>query len=190
MNIGVIIGSTRPSRIGHQLTKWLLSIITVKHSLNLEMIDLAEWDLPLFNEPEIPAKGEQYYSSEKTRQWSRKIASKDGFIFITPQYNWGYPASLKNAVDYLYNEWSGKPAIIVSYANRGGGKAAAQFRQVLEGLKMRPVETMPAICLTKDMYTENGALKEIEDYKKFAAIYDGVINKAIDELQIELSSKR
>ncbi|KAF1803607.1 putative NADPH-dependent FMN reductase [Mucor lusitanicus] len=162
MNIGVIVGSTRPSRIGHQLTKWLLSVITAKDSLNLEIIDLAEWDLPLFNEPEIPAKGEQYYSSEKTRQWSNKIASKDGYIFVTPQYNWGYPASLKNAVDYLYNEWTGKPAIIISYANRGGGKAAAQFRQVLDGLKMRPVQTMPAICLTKDMYTENGKLKEIE----------------------------
>lgn len=186
MDIGVIVGSTRPSRIGHKLTSWLLSTITVKHSLNFEIIDLQEWNLPLFNEPEIPAKGEQYYSSEKTKQWSKKIASKDGFIFVTPQYNWGYPAALKNAIDYLYNEWTGKPAIIVSYANRGGGKAAAQFRQVLDGLKMRTVETMPAICLAKDMYTENGALKEIEEYGGFAVQYSDIINKAVKELELEL----
>ncbi|KAI8638270.1 SPCC4B3.06c protein [Parasitella parasitica] len=189
MNVGVIIASTRPSRIGHKLTNWVLSAITIKHTLNLEIIDLQEWDLPLFNEPEIPAKGEQYYSSEKTRQWSKKIASKDGFVFVTPQYNWSYPAVLKNAVDYLYNEWNDKPVAIVSYANRGGGKAAEHFRQVLHGLKMRPVETMPAICLTKDMYTENGILKEADEYTDFASQYSGIINCAIRELEIELTKK-
>ncbi|CEP10947.1 hypothetical protein [Parasitella parasitica] len=189
MNIGVIIGSSRPSRIGHKLTSWVLSAITAHHTLHFEIIDLQEWDLPLFNEPEIPAKGEQYYSSEKTRQWSQKIASKDGFIFVTPQYNWSYPAVLKNAVDYLYNEWTDKPAIIVSYANRGGEKAAVHFRQVLYGLKMRPVETMPAISLVKDMYTENGVLKEVDEYMDFAAQYSGIIDRAIRELEIKLSKK-
>ncbi|KAI8886892.1 flavoprotein [Backusella circina FSU 941] len=185
MNIGVIIASTRPNRVGGRITDWILSSITTEHALNFEVIDLAAWDLPLFNEPNIPAKGEQYYTNDKTKQWSKKIGSKDGFIFVTPQYNWGYPASLKNAVDYLFNEWTGKPAVIASYANRGGGKAAAQFRQVLEGFRMRPVETMPAINLAKDMYTDDGAIKQ--EFGEFGHLYSEIINKAIKELEQELN---
>jgi NAD(P)H-dependent FMN reductase len=185
MNIGVIIGSTRPGRVGERITEWMLSSITAKHALHFEVIDLAVWDLPLFNEPGIPAKGE--YTSEKTKQWSKKIGSKDGFIFVTPQYNWGYPASLKNAIDYLFNEWTGKPAVIASYANRGGGKAAVQLRQVLEGLRMIPVETMPAIHLVKDMY-EDGVIRR--EFGEFGHLYSDTMNKAIEELQQEFNKKQ
>ncbi|KAI8068948.1 flavoprotein-like protein [Thamnidium elegans] len=182
-NIGVIIGSVRTARIGHVITRWVLQSITVKHNLNLELIDLSEWNLPLLDEPEIPAKG--VYVFEKTKRWSEKISSKDGFIFITPQYNWGYPASLKNAVDYLFKEWNDKPAIIVSYAYRGGGKAASQFRQVVEGLRMKPTETMPAIVLAKDMFNENGKIKD--DYPEFTSLYEEVVNKAVVELEQEFN---
>jgi NAD(P)H-dependent FMN reductase len=183
MNIGVILGSTRPTRVGPVITKWMLQSITVQHSMNFEVIDLAEWDLPMFNEPEMPATG--IYMNDKTKEWSKKIDSKDAFIFVTPQYNWGYPAALKNCVDYLKKEWLNKPAMIASYAHRtGGDKAAAQFRQVLNGLRMRPVETMPAISFTPDMFNEDGKIKE--EYDDFNSRYSDIISKAILELELEL----
>lgn len=86
-----------------------------------------------------------------TRAWSRKVAGADAFVFVTPQYNWGYPAALKNAIDHLYQEWAGKPLMLVSYGGHGGDKCAAQLRQVAEGVKSRPVQTMPAIVLTREM---------------------------------------
>lgn len=181
-NIGVIVGSTRPGRIGPSITKWILQSVTARDNLQFEVIDLKEWDLPLLNEPEMPAT--ELYANEKTRQWSEKIKSKDGFIFVTPQYNWGYPAALKNAVDYLMKEWANKPAVIASYAYRGGGKAADQFRQVTMGLRLKTVETMPAINLVKNMFNEDGAVKDsFEDFKQ----YSGIINKAILEMEEEFS---
>ena len=79
----------------------------------------------------------------------------DAVVFVTPQYNWGYPASLKNAVDHLHGEWAGKPAMIVSYGSRGGGLCAGQLRQVLQGLDMRTVETMPGLKLGRERIEAN-----------------------------------
>jgi NAD(P)H-dependent FMN reductase len=133
-----------------------------------EVIDLRQWPLPLGDEPEVPATG--IYIHEHTRRWSRKIAAADGYIFVTPQYNWGYPAALKNALDHLFKEWNGKAAVIVSYGHHGGTKAAGQLRQVLEGLRMRPVATMPAITFSAEMLGTDGALQNPKaDFAPYAA---------------------
>jgi NAD(P)H-dependent FMN reductase len=105
-------------------------------------LDLNDWPLPLSDEPKGPSTG---------------IYVHERFFFVTPQYNWGYPASLKNALDHLLKEWNGKPALIVSYGHHGGVKAAAQLRQVLEGLRMRPVNTMPAITFSNEMLDTAGS---------------------------------
>jgi NAD(P)H-dependent FMN reductase len=102
------------------------------------------------DEPDIPAAGKAY-ANPLTRAWSEKIAAAPAVVFVTPQYNWGYPAPLKNALDHLYREWRGKPALIVSYGGHGGGKCAVQLRQVLDGLKMRTVPTMPGLILSDDL---------------------------------------
>ncbi|KAJ5911081.1 uncharacterized protein N7473_000384 [Penicillium subrubescens] len=104
----------------------------------LSLIDLSTHPLPFFNEPTIPSqiKHPSEYSHEHTRAWSAEITSYAAFIFAVPQYNWGYPAVVKNAIDYLYHEWSGKPAFVVSYGGHGGGKCNRQLREVLEGVKM------------------------------------------------------
>src|SRR5579862_1865340 len=140
MKIAIIVGSTRPTRIGVDIANWVHNLVSGKHDLHFELIDLAEWHLPN-DEPAVPAGGAEY-ANEHTRAWSRKIASADGVIFVTPQYNRGYPASLKNALDHLYKEWVNKPALIISYGFRGGGLAAAQLRQVLEALQMNIVAEM------------------------------------------------
>ncbi|KAF9885061.1 hypothetical protein FE257_000792 [Aspergillus nanangensis] len=143
--IGLIVCSQRSPRAGLQIGEFVHDTIQQAFpTANLTVIDLMKWDLPLYNEPGIPSQitSADGYTHAHTQAWSKEIASYAGFIFVTPQYNWGYPASIKNAIDYLFNEWKGKPALIVSYGGHGGGKAAAQLRQVLEGLRMKPTEKM------------------------------------------------
>lgn len=144
----IIVGSVRASRLCPDISAWVADIGRARTTLAIEVVDLAAWPLPMDDEPGIPALGT--YTSDRTRAWSAKIASADGFVFVTPQYNWGYPAALKNALDHLYGEWRGKPVAIVSYGGHGGGKCAAQLRQVADGLKMRVAATMPALDLSDD----------------------------------------
>jgi NAD(P)H-dependent FMN reductase len=181
-HVQVIISSTRPRRIGGQVAEWILGIVSGTNGLEFELVDLARWHLP-DDEPGLPAARE--YMHEHTKAWSRQISAGDGFVFVTPQYNWGYPAALKNALDHLYHEWIGKPALIVSYGHRGGGKAAAQLRQVLEGLKMHPAATMPAITFTKEMLDESG---RIRNPKADFASYEEVVRTAFDEMAAQLAT--
>lgn len=152
----VIAGSIRPTRICLDVTQWVMAQLPDPPGIELELVDLRDWSLP-FDEPSIPALGQ--YRHDHTQAWSAKIGSATGFIFVTPQYNWGYPAALKNAIDHLYREWLGKPAMIVSYGFQGGGKSAAQLRQVLDGLRMRVAPTMPALALPAEMRTEGAAFE-------------------------------
>lgn len=133
-------------------------------SAQFEVVDLKDWLLPTDDEPGIPALGK--YASEYSLAWSRKISEGDAFVFITPQYNWGYPAPLKNALDHLYNEWAGKPAMIVTYGGHRGDKCARQLRQVLKGLKMKPIAAMPGFKLPHDRIKANSG--EIEPATEFA----------------------
>ena len=168
LRVYIVIGSVRQNRIGGQVAQWVASMISLGMPLETEVVDLRDWPLPLGDEPEVPATGS--YVHEHTRKWSRKIAAADGYVFVTPQYNRGYPAALKNALDHLFNEWNGKPALIVSYGHHGGSKAAAQLRQVLEGLRMQSVAIMPAITFSADMLSTDGSLRNPkEDFGPFAA---------------------
>ncbi|MGH9691424.1 MAG: NADPH-dependent FMN reductase [Candidatus Acidiferrales bacterium] len=180
--VEIIIGSTRPKRIGEQVAEWVLSLVSGTRDIEFELVDLARWPLPN-DEPNIPAN--QEYMHEHTKAWSRQVSAGDGYVFVTPQYNWGYPASLKNAIDHLYKEWLGKPAAIMSYGHRGGAKAAAQLRQVLEGLHMDPVTTMPAIAFTNEMLAENGRL--LDPARDFAP-YAESVKTAIEELAAKLAN--
>jgi NAD(P)H-dependent FMN reductase len=154
ISIGVIICTTRKPRVCPQVADFVIDTIEsnpisspdiTPYKLNL--IDLETWNLPMFNEPTIPSQIKDYtqYVKPHTRAWSQEIQKHSAFIFVTPQYNSGYPAAIKNAIDYLFNEWTGKPAIIVSYGSHGGGKAAVQLKGVLDGCRMRLVEKMPAL---------------------------------------------
>jgi len=142
------MGSVRARRICPQIAEWVAEIGRECIASEFELVDLRDWPLAMDDEPHIPAAG-QGYENERTRAWSEKIASAHAFVLVTPQYNWGYPAALKNALDHLYKEWSGKPAMIVSYGGHGGDKCAAQLREVLNGLHMKPVKTMPALRLSR-----------------------------------------
>ncbi|KUI54648.1 NAD(P)H-dependent FMN reductase LOT6 [Cytospora mali] len=147
--VGIICGSTRSPRVGPQITDFVYKTIEAHINaqnnntaqatpITLELVDIADFNLPLFNEPGIPQSitDPAKYAHQHTRDWSARIAPLDAFVFVTPQYNWGIPAGLKNAIDFLYNEWTRKPGMIVSYGGHGGGKAAEALKTVLQGLRM------------------------------------------------------
>lgn len=163
-NVLVIIGSIRPRRICPEVAAWVAEVGRDLGPWTLELIDLRDWRLPMDDEPEMPHRGE--YATAHTKAWSAKVAAAEAVVFVTPQYNWGYPAALKNAIDHLYREWAAKPALIVTYGGHGGGKCAAQLREVLEGLKMDLVPTMPGLVLARASIEAN--LGEIDPAAEFA----------------------
>jgi NAD(P)H-dependent FMN reductase len=157
--VAVVIGSTRPKRICAGIAEWIKNAAQQTSPLHYELIDLAEVNLPFLDEPLKAAL--RRYEHEHTRIWSERVSSYDAFVFVFPQYNWGYPAPLKNALDFLYYEWHNCPATSVTYGTRGGNKGAAQLHGVLEGLHMRLLESRIEIVITDDKVDENWQLRDI-----------------------------
>jgi NAD(P)H-dependent FMN reductase len=179
----VIVGSTRARRICPQIADWVAQVGRETVSAQFEVVDLRDWPLPMDDEPDIPAAGAEY-AFDHTRAWSRKVSEGGAIVFVSPQYNWGYPAPLKNALDHLYREWSGKPAMIVTYGSRGGNRCAPQLRQVLDGLRMKPVATMPGFRLARERIEANAGA--IDPAPEFAEQL-GELQQAFDELAAALT---
>jgi NAD(P)H-dependent FMN reductase len=167
--IAVIICSQRRPRIGDQIGTFVYNTLrqhqpagSDSSSYELTLVDLADHPLPFFDEPVIPQTitNPLDYHHEHTRQWSHLISSCSAFVFVTPQYNWSFPANLKNAIDYLFNEWAGKPAMIVSYGGHGGGKSAEQLTQVLLAVRMNVVSRSVGLMFPKQGEDGRGFLKK------------------------------
>ncbi|PWN93676.1 NAD(P)H-dependent FMN reductase C4B3.06c [Acaromyces ingoldii] len=145
--VGIIICSIREPRVGPQVAQWLKGKLEgqATSGFGLHLLDLKQYPLPLsYPEGGLPAHktmtdGDDYRCPE-TNVWSKEVRKYDGFVFVSPQYNWGYPASIKNALDQLFLEWTGKPGMVVTYGGRGGGKAGEQLIEVLKGLRMQASE--------------------------------------------------
>jgi NAD(P)H-dependent FMN reductase len=135
----IIVASTRPGRAGLPVGQWTHEQATAHGGFTkVELLDLAEVGLPFMNEPNHPRM--QQYVHQHTRDWSATISEADAFVFVMPEYNHGYNAELKNAIDYLFNEWNHKAVGLVSYgAVAGGTRAAQQIKQVLSAVKMTPL---------------------------------------------------
>lgn len=135
----IVVASTRPGRIGPSVARWIESeAVTHGAFTDVEVVDLADVNLPFMNEPHHPRLGR--YTHQHTRDWSAKVAEADAFVFVMPEYNYGYNAELKNAIDYLHSEWQYKPVGMVSYGGVSAGTRAAQMiKQVVTTLKMTPV---------------------------------------------------
>jgi NAD(P)H-dependent FMN reductase len=173
----VIAGSLRPRRIALQIAAWVAEVGRDTTNDAFEVVDLKHWPLPMDDEPHVPAGGG--YEFDHTRAWSRKIDATGAFVFVTPQYNWGYPAPLKNALDHLYREWAGKPAMIVTYGGRGGDKCAEQLRQVCEGLHMSLIATRPSLVISRERIEANSG--EIDPAAEFGG-HLGELRQAFAEL--------
>ena len=143
--IGVILGSTRPNRNGEQVARWVYDIAAQRADAEFELVDLRDYPLPHLDEPLPPSLGQ--YQQEHTKRWANKIASFDGFIIVTPEYNHGTSGVLKNALDYLYAEWNNKAVGFVSYGAVGGARAVEHLRLVAGELQMADVRQQVALSL-------------------------------------------
>ncbi len=162
-SVMVIGGSTRPNRRSAKIAEWVAGRGRGSTALGFETVDLREIDLAPEGEPGIPAKDP--YVTEATKRWSERVAAASAIVFVSPQYNWGYPAPLKNAIDHLYREWKAKPALIITYGGHGGDKCARQLREVLTGLEMKLTDAMPGLSLSRDRIVANdGAVDPDRDF--------------------------
>lgn len=175
--IQLIIGSTRENRVGAQVARWVATQAEKHDDIELEVIDLKEVNLPFFNAATPPLYAPD--GSEAGQAWAAKIAQGDGFIFVTPEYNRGIPAALKNALDFLVEEWKEKPAAVVSYGYIDGGQSASKhLHDVLAWLKVATAESTVSLKLTQEMMGATG----IKDVNEAFADYELVIDEALQEL--------
>ena len=138
-----------------------------------ELIDLRDWDLPFYNELDSPNYLDGKFSIDLAIKWGAKIAEADGFIIVTPEYNHGYPAVLKNALDYAYDGWNRKPVSFVSYGgSAAGARAVEQLRQVVIELQMAPVRTALAIGMRSKPFDEQGKLADESLNKRLEPVLD------------------
>jgi NAD(P)H-dependent FMN reductase len=134
----VVIASTRPTRVGLAVGQWFVDRATERASFDVDLVDLAELDLPFMDEPEHPRF--HRYVHEHTKRWSARVAAADAFVFVTPEYNHGYNAPLKNAIDFLHGEWEHKPVGFVGYGGVAAGtRAVQQLKPVVAVLRMTPL---------------------------------------------------
>jgi NAD(P)H-dependent FMN reductase len=162
--IGIILGSTRPNRNGEQVARWVYDIAASRTDAEFELVDLRDYPLPHLDEPLPPSLGQ--YQNEHTKQWADKIASFDGFVFVTPEYNHSTSGVLKNAIDYLFAEWNNKAAGFVSYGGVGGARAAEHLRLIVGELQMADVRQQVALSLLTEF--ENFSVFQPSDYNRAA----------------------
>ena len=155
--IGVIVFTTRRNRVGRQIADQVVELATGDDA-DVRLIDLAEVALPFVDEPDMPARGS--YVEDTTKEWARVVASLDAVVIVTAEYNGGYPAPLKNALDTVWAEWNGKPVLIVSYGGRGGQRCAAALVPVFQTLCMEKIDPDVSITLTGDDYAPHGPLSD------------------------------
>jgi NAD(P)H-dependent FMN reductase len=156
--LAIVIGSTRPGRVGPKFAEWFRERAAAHGSFDVELIDLAQVNLPLFDEPEQPRL--HRYVHQHTIAWSLMVARVDAFVFVTPEYNFGYNAALKNAIDYLSLEWADKAAGFVSYGGVAAGtRAVQQLKQVLTALKMVTVAESVNIPFFAQFIDEAGKVR-------------------------------
>ena len=149
LRVALVIGSTRPGRKGDAVARWVYEHACQHGDAEFEIVDLAEHDLPVLDEP-MPAIHGQYERAH-TRAWARVIASFDAYVFVTPEYNRSIPGALKNAIDFLYPEWNDKAAGFVSYGvDAGGARAVEHLRLVMGELRVADVRTHVALSLFDD----------------------------------------
>lgn len=148
LRIAIIIGCTRPARIGAAVGAWAYEIARKRHDAEFELLDLATVDLPLLDEPKPAMSGQ--YTHDHTRTWSATVASFDGYVFVTPEYHHGTSAALKNAIDFRYQEWINKAAGFIGYGYTMGARAVEQLRLVMALPQVATVRPQVGLSLFTD----------------------------------------
>lgn len=154
----IVIASTRPGRGGWPVAQWFIQRATEHDGFELDVVDLVELALPMLDEPNHPRL--RQYTQPHTREWSEQVEAADAFVFVTPEYNHGYPASLKNAIDYLHHEWRHKPVGFVSYGGVAAGtRSVEQLQQVVVAVRMTPLIEQVNIPFYQQFIDDNGVVQ-------------------------------
>ena len=148
IRIGIIIGSTRPGRNGEAIAKWVYEIAQRRSDAEFELVDIKDFNLPLLDEPVPPSLGQ--YTKEHTKAWAAKINSFDAYVFVTPEYNHGTSAALKNAIDFIYKEWNNKAAGFVGYGGASGTRAVENLRLIMGEMQVADVRAQVGLSLYTD----------------------------------------
>ncbi|MFF4775550.1 NADPH-dependent FMN reductase [Microtetraspora fusca] len=171
----IIVASTRPGRVGLPVAEWFRDRAVAHGAFEVEIVDLAEVNLPFLDEPHHPRL--RQYVHQHTKEWSATVERADAFVFVTPEYNHSFNAVLKNALDYLHGEWQYKPAGFVSYGGVSAGTRAVQMlKQVVSGLKMLPVVEAVTIPFVREFVDEEGRVRP-----------NDVMNQAADAMLAEIT---
>ena len=165
-NLGIVIASTRPGRVGPAVARWFEERARANGKFAVQLVDLLEVNLPVYDEPRHPRLAQ--YEHAHTRAWSEIVKALDAFAFVTPEYNYGTPPALLNALDYLFQEWAYKPAMFVSYGGVSGGLRSVQMTKLsLTALRVMPLPEAVAIPFVASQL-EGGALRSSEALERSA----------------------
>jgi NAD(P)H-dependent FMN reductase len=157
----IIVASTRPGRVGLPVAEWFRDRAVKHDGFEVELVDLAEWNLPFMDEPNHPRL--RRYTHQHTKNWSADVERADAFVFVMPEYNYGFTAPLKNAIDYLHYEWYHKPVGLVSYGGVAAGARAAQMiKQVVTTVKMVPLFEAVTIPFVAQFLDDEGRVRANE----------------------------
>lgn len=168
VKIGIIAGSSRPGRFNIQPANWITDLAKDRDDIEVELLDLAEINLPFLDEPNTPLSHD--YTKDHTKAWSEKIEGIDGFVMVTPEYNHSFSPLLKNALDYLYYEWNFKPVTFVSYGSiAGGSRAVEHLRGVCGELKLFDLREQIMFPSYWNHMDEGGAYQFTEEDTKAAS---------------------
>ncbi|HEY1941369.1 MAG TPA: NAD(P)H-dependent oxidoreductase [Roseiarcus sp.] len=168
LKLSVIVGSTRPGRIGDVIGQWFHARAVQNGKFDVELIDLAKIDLPMYNEPKHPSL--QSYEHDHTKRWATIVGAADAYVFVTPEYNYGPPPALVNALNYVYKEWNYKPAGFVSYGGISGGMRAVQVEKlILTTLKVVPLLEAVVVPMAPQFLVD-GQFRGSELHEKAAAV--------------------
>ena len=182
INLLVVIASVRPGRVGEPVANWFVPIAEADERFNVEVADLKVLDLPFMDEPNMPGRRE--YTKEHTKKWSAIVDRADAFVFVTPEYNATPAPALKNAIDYLFHEWSYKPASFVSYGGVWAGARAVQaLKPTLTQLSVMPVPEMVPIPGVAGLIDEEGNFQGDERHEKGVATMLGSLAKWSEALK-------
>jgi NAD(P)H-dependent FMN reductase len=162
IRVVIIVGSTRQHRLADRVLKWVHQEAQNMQNWDVQVVDLKEYKLPIYNNETLPAAMSGTYADVHVTQWSRAVKQADAFLFLAPEYNHGIPAPLKNAIDWLYEEWADKPAGIIGYSSSpiGGARAIEHLRNILATVAVPTVKTGLTIGRAQDIITESGECKD------------------------------
>lgn len=157
--IKIILGSTRPGRFSEHAGVWIAEIAKQRPGLEIEVLDLRDYPMPFFNDPIPPLYVTGDYLNPEVNKWANKIKEADGFILVTPEYNRGTSAILKNALDSIYKEWNDKPVAFVAYGVVGGARAIEQLHSAVLQMQMHPIGNAVYIMSPWNLVEEGNKLK-------------------------------